>query len=241
MDPTLPVPVPETDERRDENANLIQRHMKMVKSIRGWGTWLLVLGVIQLIATSLFEPTFGILILIVGALSFIFIHPALFILYGTTLAWAAISNLLAAATGGQAQWGIFALVQLYLAYTTLREYRLHRRNEESYQEMLKAEGAVEKGRSPDPVFPIGGCALSFVGALLMAGLFLMLVILAVQEKEMNQTWAPWVLGLSQGFAVLAIGLSAASLASRFRYRILSILATAGAGLTVLLFIVLSLG
>lgn len=243
MEPTVPVALPETVERQNENANVIRLHAKLVKSARSWGTWLLVLGVLQLVASNLLEPTFGVLLLIVGVLSFVFTHPALFVVYATTLAWAAVSNILSALVGGQVQWGIFALVQVYMAYSTLREYKTYRQNEVAYRQMLQAEGVSDaQERVPVQVFPIGGCALAVGGALLLVATFTALIYLgATQPDTEPSAWINWLFGLAQGFAILAVGLSAASLASQFRHRVLSILALAGSALTVLIFILLTLG
>ena len=72
-------------------------HAVMVKEIRSWSYWLLGLGALHLVASGFLDAPWGILLLAVGLVSFVFQEAAMFVIYGVTLAWAATSNV----TGGQ--------------------------------------------------------------------------------------------------------------------------------------------
>ncbi|MDI7274626.1 MAG: hypothetical protein QME94_01470, partial [Anaerolineae bacterium] len=74
---------------RDQAAVTVVAHALMVREIRSWGFWLLGLGALHLVLSGFLSAPWGILLGVVGLASFIFHDSAMFVVYGTTLVWAA--------------------------------------------------------------------------------------------------------------------------------------------------------
>lgn len=98
----------------------------MKKSIRSWAIWSILIGVTSLVGSEVLNASWGILMISVGLMSFYFVDPAMFPLYGVTMGWAALSNLLAGVSGS-GTWGIFALLQIWWSYRIFREFFIFRR------------------------------------------------------------------------------------------------------------------
>ncbi len=90
------------------------------RDLRSWGLWLIVTGVISLATSGLLSGSWGVMLILLGAGSFVFRTPALYIVYGTTLLWAAVSNGL---LSGDGMWGAFAVLQVFLAFRIFFQFR----------------------------------------------------------------------------------------------------------------------
>ncbi len=102
---------------RQPDASLLEIAMR--RDIRSWGGWMIVMGIISFVSAGFLDSAWGILLVVVGLGSLIFRTPALYIVYGVTLVWAAINNaLLSSGT-----WAIFSLVQLVMAVQTFGQFR----------------------------------------------------------------------------------------------------------------------
>ncbi len=97
------------------------------KEIRSWGTWLLVWGALSLIASGIFDASWGVLLIIIGIASFFVKDIAMLVVYAVTLAWAGIWNILSSFLDGSWAWGIFSVVQFYMAVRTFQVYARFRR------------------------------------------------------------------------------------------------------------------
>ena len=202
---------------------------KMQKEVRSWGLWWLGLGILSLILSGFSEP-WGAVLLIAGLGSLVFREASMFVVYGTTIAWAAISNIFT----GQISWIVFALFQLLIAFVVFRKYARYR----------DAEGAL--AGDPDQqragrAFPQIGCAF---GALSLAGLATVFVLTVIVMGVSGSAEVPqlllWLGGLATGLAVLGLAAALASLLSGYRHRLISILGLVACGLLLLLQIVFSL-
>jgi hypothetical protein len=86
-----------------DTASVVQAHEKMLKEVRSWGYVSLGLGALHLISsgfTGLSAP-WGVLLIAIGLTSFYFKEAAMFVIYGTTLGWAALTNIMGNVRGGQ--------------------------------------------------------------------------------------------------------------------------------------------
>ncbi len=88
------------------------------KHVRSWAIWSLLLGVVHLVANQFLNPYWGILLIVVGLISFYFRASSMFVVYAVTLLWAAFSN----ATSGGTGWVAFSLIQLIMVFSVLRDF-----------------------------------------------------------------------------------------------------------------------
>ena len=198
----------------------------IARETRSWGTWLLVLGVMQLIRMRDIDPIWGVLLIVVGAASFVFRSAAMLPAYGVLLAWAMISNL----SSGDGFWMALGVVQAFLAFCTFRGFLLLRR----------ATGRLGLGLGADPperpdraaaVFPFAGCALTaaaFVGVVVLivgAGVWY-----ALDEGGPSEQALGTAVVVLTDLACLGLALAVAALLARYRFRTVSILAVMGGAL-----------
>ncbi len=204
-----------------ETLSPAEAHAKMLKEVRSWGLWLLVIGVLSLVLSGL-SGSWGVVLLIVGLASFVFRETPMFAVYGIILAWAALGNLLS----GQAGWIIFAVFQVFLAFTTLRKYTQFRQAE-------KALGDLPGPHRARRAFPQIGCAL---GALALSGLviiFATVVFLSIAGTTDLPGFFVWLESLVTGLAVLGLATAVASLLSGYRHKLLAVLGIVASSLTLL--------
>ncbi|MGD8626828.1 MAG: hypothetical protein PVJ34_19985 [Anaerolineae bacterium] len=212
-----------------------QLHEEMASQTGSWGRWLLLFGVINLVASSFLSAPYGILLLVVGLASFVFREMSMFVIYGVTLGWAALSNALSAEAG----WIIFALFQVYLAFNIFRRFFHYRREMETYAdtEVMSSPSRQRAARIfPWAGFILGGAALSGV-VLLVIGMFA-LAIVSVGEDLPG--YFVFVAGLVVDVAILGTAVCLASLLSRYKNKIPAILGLVGSLLVLVLWLVLAL-
>jgi hypothetical protein len=190
-------------------------YAKMLREIKNWGIVLLILGAIQLFSSG-FENTWAILLIIVGLGSFYFRSPAIFITYGTTMAWAAISNALSSSGG----WQLFSLLQVYLTYSIIRQFFQFRTSFDS--------SSTDKAERPFPwtsfflgLFSFIGITTVFLGAILFVG---------ITGNEQIPTFLSFTEGLSIIFAVLGFSMGLAAILSKYHHKVLSIIGIVASGL-----------
>jgi hypothetical protein len=214
----------------------------MLKEIRSWAIWSLLLGVIQLISFGVLDSAWGVLLLIVGLASFFFHTSAMFIIFGVTLIWAAINNF----AGLQVVWIGFSLLQIYWAVRIFMAYR--RFNLVESQVLASSSVQPFENRSTllaARIFPWVGAFLggiSFLG--LLGGLLLDLVVsIETGGNAALPSFLYFFLDLMINMGVLGFALGLASVLSKFRFKFLSILALVASSLTLLIaliFIVVSM-
>jgi hypothetical protein len=141
-------------------------HEAMLKEIRTWAFWLIGIGVLSLVASTLLDASWGILLIVVGLVSFLFKDAAMFVVYGVTVAWAAVSNAIGGIGAQQWVWVIFSVIQVYITVRVFISYARFRRVQANWVAMV-SDGS---GTSPvqdraNRVFPPAGCALSALALL----------------------------------------------------------------------------
>ena len=176
----------------------------------------------QVIRGYEFDPTWGIVLILVGLVSFVVRSGTMLAVYGVTLAWAAIMNLLS----GDALWMVMGAVQVVLAVVTFLRFGLLRTTVRRLGSDLGADQAGRPDRAA-ALFPFAGCGLTILSFAGMIG-----AAVAIGLAEGNSTlWSDQVVGTLYdgllGVACLGLAFAIAALAARFRYRAISILTTVG--------------
>jgi len=196
-------------------------HMAMLKEIRSWGIWSLVLGGVHILAAGFFSAPWGILLLIVGLASFFFRTASMFIIYMVILVWVAFSN----ALSGLGGWMLFALLQLYWAVRVFQQFRRFRQVEIKLAEPTAydpSDNPLIVKRS-EQFFPWIGSLLSCSSILGILILFVALNMLeaAGETTTFVQLWA-FTVDLTMNVGVLGFAVGLASLFSGYRPKILGI-------------------
>ena len=129
----------------------------------------------------------------------------MFVIYGVTLVWVAISN----ATSGGTGWIAFSLFQLLMAFQVFRQYVRFRRAEDA-----QANSAVPQRASR--AFPPIGCALGMLSLIGLVAIFVGAVLVAAWgEIHALEAWG-WVEGLLLDLASVGFAVALASLLSSTR-------------------------
>ena len=86
---------------------------------------LLVFGGLSIFASGTFNPGWGILMIIIGILSWKIRNPAMFVIYSVMMGWVAVMNGL---LGLQEEkwWLILAVLQVYWTVSMAKQYRRYR-------------------------------------------------------------------------------------------------------------------
>lgn len=186
----------------------------MCKEIRSTGFWFLGLGVVQIILTGFLSAPWGVLLIVVGLISFYFRTASIFIIYGVTMVWAAVSNLI----GFNIGWVIFAALQIYWTIRIFMKYRRYREVEKAYIETTSDKTIASQSMNRAIRFfpwmsPLFGCSA-------MMGLVLFLLIVFVVAFANKITNLPEYLGIIEGLLVnlglLGFAIGLASLISKHR-------------------------
>lgn len=92
------------------------------KSIRAWAILLIISGGLSFIASEVFDPGWGIVLITVAILSWKIKTPAMFVIYSVLLGWAALSNVFAAIPAKMG-WLILAFMQVFWTVATVLSYK----------------------------------------------------------------------------------------------------------------------
>ncbi len=183
----------------------------------------------SIIASSTFSPTWGIALIIIGLASFYFREAAMFVIYGVTMSWVAISNLL---SGGLSTWLILGLLQIFWAYRLFRQFFAFK----------KAQAALAVSDSNSPITPDSSRAARFfpwsgfiLGGLSIIGFGSVFIIIFVMALAgITQSSLPGLLeSASVIMAILGIAVSLSSLLSDFQYKVFAAFGLATGAVVVL--------
>ena len=197
-------------------------HQAMLKDIRSWGLGLIGFGILNVFLSGLLNSSWGILLIVVGSASFIFKDAAMYVIYGITLLWAAVSN----ASSDQAGWVVFSAIQLFLAVGVFRSFIRYRRAESDLAETIETTGidtSAPQSRA-DRFFPALGCLFGTLSlSTLVMFFFAVMIFVAAQEETAGPSSSfALFLGLAIDLAVLGFAINLAALLSRFRQKPLNI-------------------
>ena len=94
------------------------RRAEMEQSLGSWGVGLVIFGVIHIVLSSVFEPGWGIVLIVIGLLAFASRSRVMFLIIGFALWLAAMGNL----TGGYGSWSMFGLLQIYWGFKEIVKF-----------------------------------------------------------------------------------------------------------------------
>jgi len=221
-------------------SKLMALQRTMSKDIRSWGKWLVGLGLFHLIAAGKLDASWGVMLILLGAMSFLFTSPSMYVLYAVTMAWAGITNML----GGGWGWNIFALFQLYLAFKIGRQYYFFHK-----AGLVEAEReAVYDGSGKRPIAPrlfpwlglIGGAFLLFLLIILfVSGVVIFGFYEISEDSTITQVWE-FTLLITVSLSAVFWGINLASVLSKYRPRFLTGLGLFFSTVTVVILLILFL-
>lgn len=189
---------------------------KMKKDIRSWGFWLVGIGVVSLVLSFLLDPSWGLMLMVVGFSSFYFCESAMFVVYGSILAWAAISNLMA----GPA-WAVFAVFQGIIAFKVFRQFRKWHKVEKTCRYHYKM-GRISTALAPERaarVFPWLSAAASVVSIGTLLGVVGGMAVSPVAGGDPTvMTGLDWAAIFAVNLGVLGLALGVASLLSGYKQK-----------------------
>ena len=207
-------------------------YAKMKKDIRSWGFWLVGIGLVSMVLSFLLDPSWGLMLMVVGFSSFYFCESAMFVVYGSILAWASLSNLMAGPL-----WAVFAVFQAILAFKVFRQFGKWKKVEKTYRYHHKM-GRISKPPTPERgarVFPwlSAGASVLSIGTLLgvVGG---MAVSPAVEEDLSVMTGLDWAAIFAVNLGVLGLALGLASLISGYRQKAPSVAGVVIGGIVILM-------
>ena len=194
------------------------------QAIRRNSNWLLGWGLINLILPSL-SGSFGIMLLFTGAFGYYLTVPALLLVEAIIFIYAAIFNLFV----GEVMAIAFSMILLISGIQTIRIYRRYRKidlkEETSNSKYLKTADFSTKERMAAWQFPTIAFFLTIISWIGFVTTFILVILFFAQSIEVEVPSIPTFLlelFLEMGIWGFAFGL--ASLLSRYRYKVLSILA-----------------
>lgn len=199
-----------------------QAHASMLREIRSWGWWLVLIGAIHLFTSGFLNSAWGILLILVGLASFYFKDAAMFVIYSVTLASAAIWNLVSFTSG----WMVFAVVQIILTVQVFRRFRIYRNVQSSTVE--DENSSAEPSRSMK-LFPVTALILGLVGLAGVAGLNLTAIIAGVVGLDFPQ-FVVFAINLSLNIGILGFAVGLGAVLSDFPNRGLAIVGSIAGGL-----------
>lgn len=99
---------------------------KMYKDMRSWATFSIVLGIISIFSFGTFDPAWGILMIVVGLLSWKVKIPGMYAIYAVIMGWAAVTNALTVFSGEGNFWFILAVIQVGWTIMIVKQMRKYR-------------------------------------------------------------------------------------------------------------------
>lgn len=223
------------ENRKKESLELFEgTYSMMLKSIRSWGTTLLILGAIHVFTNGFLSAPYGVVLIIVGLGSFLFKSSSMFVIYAVTLLWAAISNIISL----NVAWIGMGLIQVFMAYRVFKQFQVYGRVEAGLKE-LTTNGSTPPGMTSDRAarfFPWLGSILGCSSIIFFAILFVVVVIIVVGSNGLAPIpdYFGFMEGLLVNLAVLGASIGLASLLSKYKYKPLAILGMVGGILTILI-------
>jgi tetratricopeptide (TPR) repeat protein len=194
--------------------------VKMYKTIRGYTLMSLIVGALSVFSGGTLDPVWGVMMLGVGILTWRIRIPAVLVLYGVLMAWAALINGLAALTGAApGWWALGAIAQTFWGVSLFSRFRKYHR--------LPLQALLEAGTWPAGIrppqeataitkhFAIVGTIMGIAALILAPALFVGDVVrIAVTGQLQTSSILTWSLSGVIDVAVSALGLSCAALLSR---------------------------
>lgn len=187
----------------------------LYNGIRSWTIWSLLIGGTSIIASSVFDPVWGVLLIVVAILSWKIKIPAMFIIYTIAMGWVAVENAMSVLGGGDTWWLTLAIVQAVLTITIAKQFRKYRN--------LQLQEIYQTGAWPAHIPPPQDEAVvlnrfAIAGVILAGASLILLPSICAGSfawEFISPSSTPWqlfyiVLNSTVDIAVLALGLSCAA-------------------------------
>jgi hypothetical protein len=157
------------------------------------------------------------MLIVIGIASFFLKDVSLLVVYGVTMAWAAVWNLFSSYLDGTWTWAIFSLLQVYWAVRIFQGYA--RFNHIKAELSIEAAGAGRMRR----LLPATGCLFSILAAAGVATMTVFVLLdgagaLHVPDGAVDLTFNPMI-----NLAVLGFALCLGALLSNYRYKAIAII------------------
>jgi hypothetical protein len=92
--------------------------LSVKKDIQGWGKALIFIGILSFIFSGFLDFLWGVILVILGIISFFILEPAMYIIFGCVIIMLGIINSLTTSTG----WSVYSLFQFIIGFFILRSY-----------------------------------------------------------------------------------------------------------------------
>lgn len=229
-------------EERVEQARLQRKleecgaeYAKMKKDIRSWGFWLVGIGIVSMVLSFMLDPSWGLILMLVGLSSFYFSESPMFIVYGSLLSWAAVTNLMGGTLGV-----IFAVFQVIIAFKIFRQYGKWNKVEKTYRYHYKMK-RINKPPTPErgvKFFPWMSAVLSIVSIAALLGVAGGVAVSPVAGDDPTvMSGLDWVALFAVNLAALGLALGIASLLSKYKQKAPSVAGVVIGGLVLVFAIV----
>lgn len=210
-------------------ASPVNAHALMQREIKSWGYWSIGLGVVHFLASGTLSVSWGIVLLIVGAASFYFREAAMFVIYGVTMGWVAVSNLL---NSGPGAWWILALLQFYWSFQLFRHFFAFKKAQAALSTPEANSSATADSSPAARIFPWGGCLLGGLSLIGFGAMFVGIFIMAFSGIGQNDLLS-LLETISVRTALLGVAVASASLLSGFQHKALASVGLAAGSLVIL--------
>lgn len=211
IDAELPLDVEKEDET---DPALYVINYKMLEQIKSWGVTSLLLGALHFGFSGYLSPSWGVILAVVGLLSFSYKASSMFIVYVVSLMWVGLSNIIAAGIGG---WSLFGLYQMFLAFRLYQKYKIFHTNE---QTLMAAIGKDENYRRSEVWFPRLSILFGGGSFVLYLALIISVLVLATIGFDID----PYLAALDttadilSGLGMVGLSISLATLISKYEKR-----------------------
>lgn len=212
--------IPSVDPEVEKAIKVEAFHADLNRETRSTGFWMLVWGGLSLVASGIFDASWGVMLIVIGIASFFLKDVAMLVVYAVTMAWAAVWNLLSSYLDGTWTWAIFSLFQAYWAVRIFQGYARFSRAKAELSIESTGAGRVRR------VLPVTGCLFSMLAAagvvtwtvsIMLAGAG----VLYASDDVLNLT-----MNLVINLAVLGFALCLGALLSGYRYKAITIIGMA---------------
>ena len=218
-------------------ALVIQVHQVMLKDIRSWAWWMLGFGALNFVMSGLSNVGWGLMLIVVGAGSFLFKDAAMYPVYAVALGWAGVSNLIS----GDTRWVVFALFQVFMVYRVLQNYFRFRNNQTNYRQWVRAhEISPTSTELAAQVFPWLGGGLGLLALIGVVATAVSLFAITMLEMSSVPGWFGFLVQLVVSVGVLGLAVSLAAVMSRHRHKGIAIFGLCCSGLVLLIWLALIL-
>jgi hypothetical protein len=186
----------------------------MLRSLRSWGVWLIILGGIHLFAAGFLNAPWGILLLVVGLASLYIQDATMFVIYAVTLTWVAIYNLTSAHIG----WIALALFQFLWAFQTFRQFRRFYQTQKEQDTLTEQVPSTRASRIFSWTSAVLG-GFSLIGYVVLVAIF---IFRATSTGAATMAGAGFIEGLIIDMGVLGLATGLASILAGYEPKSLAI-------------------